>query len=66
MNPLRKPRVLGRVSATSQTRPGDLRVDSTATEMNDLLAVWLAEVSAEATLHGSADEPASTAPEPMD
>jgi hypothetical protein len=66
MNLLPKPRVLGRVSATSKARPGDLRVDSTATEMNDLLAVWLAEVSAEATLQGSADEPASTAPEPTD
>lgn len=66
MNPLPKPRVLGRVDATVAARLGDLRADSQDTEMLDLLAVWLAEVSAEATVQGSAGEAASTAPEPTD
>ncbi len=66
MNPLPKPRVLGLVDATAPARLGDLRADSTDTDIVDLLAVWLAEVSAEATLQGPAGEPASTTPEPSD
>jgi hypothetical protein len=66
MKPLRKPRVLALVDSTAPARLGDLRADSTDNDMLDLLAVWLAEVSAEATVQGSAGEPASTGPEPAD
>jgi len=66
MKPLRKPRVLRLVDSTVATRLGDLRSDSTDNDMLDLLAVWLAEVSAEATVQGSAGELASTGPEPVD
>ena len=66
MNPLLKPRVLRLVDATGPAHLGDLRSDSTDTDLLDLLAVWLAEVSAEATRERSSGEAASTAPEPTD
>ena len=66
MNPLPKPRVLGLVDATAPARLDDLRADSTDTDIVGLLAVWLAEVSAEATLQGPAGEQTSTTPESMD
>jgi len=66
VNPLPKPRLLRLVDSTVAARLGDPRADSTDNEMLDLLAVWLADVSAEATLQGSAGEPASTSQEPAD
>jgi hypothetical protein len=66
VNPLPKPRILGLVDATASARLGDLIPDSTDTDVLDLLAVWVAEVSAEATLQGPAGEQTSTTPESMD
>ena len=66
MSPLPEPRVLGLVDATAPARLGDLRADPTDTDIADLLAIWLAEVSAEATLQGPAGEPASITPESTD
>jgi hypothetical protein len=66
VNLLPKPRVLGLVDASVSARIGDLRAESMDRKVLDLLAVWLAEVSAEATLQGPAGKSASTTPDSMD
>jgi hypothetical protein len=50
VNSPQKPRVLRREDSTVVAHVGGVRADSSDNEMLELLAVWLAEVSAEAIL----------------